>query len=52
MYRTKRIFSGVVDGLASQDATALKKMRKRVGKFDDEVEELRNHLFYFHQKPR
>ena len=47
MYRTKRIFSGVVDGLASQDATALKKMRKLVGKFDDEVEELRNHLFYF-----
>jgi len=47
MYRTKRIFSGVVDGLASQDANALKKMRKRVGKFDDEVEELRNHLFYF-----
>ncbi|MDG2110966.1 MAG: inorganic phosphate transporter, partial [Schleiferiaceae bacterium] len=47
MYRTKRIFSGVVDGLASQDATVLKKMRKRVVKFDDEVEELRNHLFYF-----
>ena len=47
MYRTKRIFSGVVDGLASQDANALKKMRKRVGKYDDEVEELRNHLFYF-----
>ena len=47
MYRTKRIFSGVVDGLANQDAAALKKMRKRVGKFDDEVEELRNHLFYF-----
>lgn len=47
MSRTKRIFSGVVDGLASQDASALKKMRKRVNKFDDEVEELRNHLFYF-----
>lgn len=47
MSRTKRIFSGVVDGLANQDAAALKKMRKRVGKFDDEVEELRNHLFYF-----
>jgi phosphate/sulfate permease len=30
MSRTKRIFSGVVDGLASQDASALKKMRKRV----------------------
>lgn len=47
MSRTKRIFSGVVDGLASQDASALKTMRKRVNKFDDEVEELRNHLFYF-----
>ena len=47
MYRTKRIFSGVVDGLSTQDAGALKKMRKRVNKFDDEVEELRNHLFYF-----
>ena len=47
MYRTKRIFSGVVDGLATQDAAALKKMRKRVAKFDDEVEDLRNHLFYF-----
>lgn len=47
MYRTKSIFSGVVDGLAHQDAASLKKMRKRVNKFDDEVEELRNHLFYF-----
>src|SRR5210317_551667 len=47
MYRTTRIFNGVVDGLANQDASSLKKMRKRVTKFEDEVETLRNHLFYF-----
>ena len=47
MYRTRRIFSGVVEGLSSQDAASLKKLRKRVTKFDEEVEELRNHLFYF-----
>jgi phosphate/sulfate permease len=47
MYRTTRIFNGVVDGLSNQDASALKKMRKRIGTFEEEVESLRNHLFYF-----
>ena len=47
IYRTTSIFNGVVDGLSNQDTGALKKMRKRVGKFEDEVESLRNHLFYF-----
>ena len=47
MYRTSRIYQGVVEGLSNQDASALKKMRKRVTKFEDEVETLRNHLFYF-----
>ncbi len=47
MYRTSRIYQGVVEGLSNQDASALKKMRKRVKKFEDEVETLRNHLFYF-----
>lgn len=47
MYRTTRIFNGVVDGLSNQDAGALKKMRKRIGTFEEEVESLRNHLFYF-----
>jgi len=47
MYRASKVYSGVVDGLSSQDAKALKKMRKQVIKFEDEVETLRNHLFYF-----
>ena len=47
MYRTTRIFNGVVDGLSNQDSGALKKMRKRIGTFEEEVESLRNHLFYF-----
>lgn len=47
IYRTNNIYLGVVEGLSSQDTTILKKMRKRVSKFDEEVEALRNHLFYF-----
>ena len=47
MYRTTRIFNGIVDGLSNQDSGALKKMRKRIGTFEEEVESLRNHLFYF-----
>ena len=47
MYRSSKIFNGVVEGLANQDSNALKKMRKSVSKFEDEVETLRNHLFYF-----
>ena len=47
MYRTTRIFNGVADGLSNQDSGALKKMRKRIGTFEEEVESLRNHLFYF-----
>lgn len=47
IYRTNNIYRGVVEGLSAQDTSILKKMRKRVSKFDDEVETLRNHLFYF-----
>jgi Na+/phosphate symporter len=47
MYRTSRIFNGVVEGLSNHDANELKKMAKRVAKLEEEVEELRNHLFYF-----
>jgi|TARA_B110000483_G_scaffold26349_1_gene31519 phosphate/sulfate permease len=47
MYRSVKIFDGVMEGLANQDVGALKKMRKSVSKFEDEVETLRNHLFYF-----
>ncbi len=47
MYRTSRIFNGVVEGLSNHDANELKKMTKRVAKLEEEVEDLRNHLFYF-----
>jgi phosphate/sulfate permease len=47
MYRSSKIFNGVIEGLENQDSNALKKMRKSVSKFEDEVETLRNHLFYF-----
>lgn len=47
IYRTSRIFNGVVEGLANHDSPELKKMTKRVAKLENEVEELRNHLFYF-----
>jgi phosphate/sulfate permease len=47
IYRTSRIFNGVVEGLTNHDAPELKKMVKRVAKLEDEVDDLRNHLFYF-----
>ena len=47
IYRASRIFNGVVEGLSNQDAPELKKMVKRVAKLEDEVDDLRNHLFYF-----
>jgi len=47
MSRTSKVYQGVIDGLIAQDAKDLKKARKRVNKFEEEVESLRNHLFYF-----
>jgi len=47
MSRTSKVYTGVIDGLIAQDAKDLKKARKRVSKFEEEVESLRNHLFYF-----
>src|SRR6056300_1509556 len=45
--RTTRIFNQVIMGLEAQDIVGLKKTKKLVEKFEEEVEELRNHLFYF-----
>jgi phosphate/sulfate permease len=45
--RTNKIYSDMLRGLAKQDTSRLKKSRKGVNKLDDEVEELRNHIFYF-----
>jgi len=45
--RTGSIYSQVIMGLEAQDIVGLKKTKKLVEKFEEEVEELRNHLFYF-----
>ena len=47
MSRSASIYGSVVKGLTEQKPKTLKKAKKKVNKFDDEVEELRNHLFYF-----
>ena len=47
MYLTSKTFEGVLYGLDTQDGTHLKKTLKKVTKFEGEVEDLRNHLFYF-----
>jgi len=45
--RTNKIYSDVLKGLAKQDAVKLKKTKVGVEKLDAEIEELRNHIFYF-----
>ena len=45
--RTSEIFSNVVMGIEDHDIQSLKKAKETVTKFEEEVEELRNHLFYF-----
>jgi Na+/phosphate symporter len=45
--RTNKIYTDMLRGLAKQDTKKLKKSKKGVKKLDDEVEELRSHIFYF-----
>ena len=45
--RVTRIYSHSILGIETMDGPSLKKTRKSVEKFEEEVEELRNHLFYF-----
>jgi phosphate/sulfate permease len=45
--RTNRIYSDVLSGLAKQDLKKLTKSKKGVEKLDAEIEELRDHIFYF-----
>jgi len=47
MKRTSKIYESVISGLAKQDAQKLKKSKKQIAKLEAEVEDLRNHLFYF-----
>ncbi|AVI50368.1 phosphate:sodium symporter [Pukyongia salina] len=45
--RTNKIYSSIIANLAKEDATKLKKNRLRVDKLAEEVDELRNNIFYF-----
>ncbi|MDB4303847.1 inorganic phosphate transporter, partial [Desulfosarcina sp.] len=45
--RTNRIYSNAVVGLARQDLTLLKKSKKQVIKLSDEIDDLRDNVFYF-----
>lgn len=45
--RSNKIYSNTIDGLAKQDLDLLKKNKKQVTKLSTEVDELRDHIFYF-----
>ncbi|MGM5468946.1 inorganic phosphate transporter [Flavobacteriaceae bacterium LMO-SS05] len=45
--RGNRIYTNAINGLALQDLTLLKKNKKQVVKLSDEVDELRDNIFYF-----
>ncbi len=47
MKRASKIYENIIDGLAKQDAPKLKKSKKKITKLESEIDELRNHLFYF-----
>jgi phosphate/sulfate permease len=44
--RTNKIYTDVLKGLAKEDVKALKKSRKGIEKLDQEVEDLRDNIFY------
>ena len=45
--RGNKIFSNAIKGLAKQDLSLLKKNKKSVEKLSEEVDELRDNIFYF-----
>jgi len=45
--RSNKIYTQIVDGLAKQDLDLLKKNKKQVVKLSAEIEDLRDHIFYF-----
>jgi Na+/phosphate symporter len=45
--RGNKIFSNTIDALGRQDVVKLKKSRKGIDKLDEEVNELRDNIFYF-----
>ena len=47
VHRSGKMYGNSIDGLATYDLTALKKNRKGVDKLNNEVESLRDNIFYF-----
>ena len=45
--RSAKIYKKTIDGLATQDLSELKKSKKGVKKLNDEVEDLKDSIFYF-----
>lgn len=45
--RGNKIYSGAINGLATQNLKLLKKNKKNIDKLSDEIEELRDNIFYF-----
>ncbi len=45
--RSNKIFSDVLTGLSKQDKKKLKKSKKGVAKLEAEIEDLRDHIFFF-----
>ncbi|WP_048331432.1 inorganic phosphate transporter [Bizionia psychrotolerans] len=45
--RGNRIYTNAINGLAKQDLSLLKKNKKQVVKLSDEIDELRDNIFYF-----
>lgn len=45
--RGNKIYTGTIDGLAKVDLNLLKKSKKGITQLNEEVEELRNSLYYF-----
>tara|TARA_R110002049_G_scaffold234319_7_gene407572 strand:+ start:587 stop:2881 length:2295 start_codon:yes stop_codon:yes gene_type:complete len=45
--RTNKIYTNAIDGLAKQNLDMLKKNKKGVVKLTDEIDDLRDHIFYF-----
>ncbi|MGB5500263.1 MAG: inorganic phosphate transporter, partial [Maribacter sp.] len=45
--RTNKIYTHTINGLARQDLDQLKKNKKQVSKLTNEIDELRDNLFYF-----
>ncbi|OIP50760.1 MAG: phosphate:sodium symporter [Flavobacteriaceae bacterium CG2_30_34_30] len=47
MKRASKVYAATIEGLAKQDAKILKNAKKYTAKLDGEVEDLKDHIFYY-----